>query len=42
MHNWGRIGTNGQNLVVVLATEVEAGDALETMALAKRRGYCDH
>ena len=38
MRNCGRIGTNGQELVEVFATEIEAGQALEAVARAKRRG----
>ena len=42
VRNWGRIGTNGQELVEVFATEIEAGQALEVFAAAKRRrGYRD-
>jgi predicted DNA-binding WGR domain protein len=42
VRNWGRIGTNGQELVEVLANEIEAGEALEAVARAKRRrGYRD-
>ncbi len=42
VRNWGRIGTNGQELVELFATEVEAGQALEAVARAKRRrGYRD-
>jgi predicted DNA-binding WGR domain protein len=42
VRNWGRIGTNGQELVEVFATEIEAGEALEELAAAKRRrGYRD-
>ena len=42
VRNWGRIGTNGQELVEVFDTEVEAGKALEVFAAAKRRrGYRD-
>jgi predicted DNA-binding WGR domain protein len=42
VRNWGRIGTNGQELVQVFADEIEAGQALETVAQAKRRrGYRD-
>jgi predicted DNA-binding WGR domain protein len=37
VRNWGRIGTNGQELVEVFMTEVEAGQALEAVARAKRR-----
>jgi predicted DNA-binding WGR domain protein len=37
-----RIGTNGQELVEVFETELDAGKALEKMAAAKRqRGYRD-
>jgi predicted DNA-binding WGR domain protein len=40
VRNWGRIGTNGQELVEVFADEIEAGKALEAIAQAKRRrGY---
>ncbi len=39
---WGRIGTNGQEKVEELAGELEAGQALEAVARAKRRrGYQD-
>lgn len=42
VRNWGRIGTNGQELVDVFAAEIEAGQALEAVARAKRqRGYRD-
>jgi predicted DNA-binding WGR domain protein len=42
VRNWGRIGTKGQELVEILASEVEAGQALEAVARAKRRrGYQD-
>jgi predicted DNA-binding WGR domain protein len=42
VRNWGRIGTNGQELVEVFASEAEAGQALEGLAAAKRRrGYRD-
>jgi predicted DNA-binding WGR domain protein len=42
VRNWGRIGTNGQELVEVFADEIEAGQALEVVARAKRRrGYQD-
>ena len=42
VRNWGRIGTNGQELVEEFAGEDEAGQALEVMAAAKRRrGYRD-
>lgn len=42
VRNWGRIGTNGQEMVEVYDSEGEAGQALETIARAKRRrGYRD-
>jgi predicted DNA-binding WGR domain protein len=42
VRNWGRIGTNGQELVEVFADELEAGEALEALAqLKRRRGYRD-
>jgi predicted DNA-binding WGR domain protein len=42
VRNWGRIGTNGQELVEACASELEAGQALEVIARAKRRrGYQD-
>ena len=42
VRNWGRIGTNGQELVEVFADEIEAGKALEALAqLKRRRGYRD-
>jgi predicted DNA-binding WGR domain protein len=42
VRNWGRIGTNGQELAEVFASEIEAGLALEVIAQAKRRrGYWD-
>jgi len=42
VRNWGRIGTNGQELVELFATELEAGEALAALASAKRRrGYRD-
>ena len=42
VRSWGRIGTNGRELVEVFATEIEAGAALEALAKAKRRrGYWD-
>ncbi|WP_262298987.1 WGR domain-containing protein [Microvirga sesbaniae] len=37
VRNWGRIGTNGQELVEVFASEIEAGEALEAVAQTKRR-----
>ena len=42
VRNWGRIGTNGQEMVEIFADEIEAGKALEAVARAKRRrGYGD-
>jgi predicted DNA-binding WGR domain protein len=42
VRNWGRIGTTGQELVEIHADEIEAGQALEAVARAKRRrGYQD-
>jgi predicted DNA-binding WGR domain protein len=42
VRNWGRIGTNGQELVEVFESEIAAGKALEAVACAKRRrGYGD-
>jgi predicted DNA-binding WGR domain protein len=42
VRNWGRIGTNGQELVEVYDSEDEAGQALEAVVRAKRkRGYRD-
>jgi predicted DNA-binding WGR domain protein len=42
VRNWGRIGTNGQELVEVFTSEAEAGQVLEELAAAKRRrGYRD-
>ena len=42
VRNWGRIGTNGQEMVEVFADELAAGKALEVVARAKRmRGYRD-
>ncbi len=42
VRNWGRIGTNGRELVEEFAGEVEAGQVLEAVAQAKwRRGYRD-
>ena len=42
VRNWGRIGTNGQELVEVFTSEAEAGQALNELAAAKRRrGYRD-
>ena len=39
---WGRIGTQGSELVQVFATEREAAEALKVLARAKRRrGYRD-
>jgi predicted DNA-binding WGR domain protein len=42
VRNWGRIGTSGQEMVEVFPDEIEAGQALEAVARAKRRrGYGD-
>jgi predicted DNA-binding WGR domain protein len=42
VRNWGRIGTNGRELVEVFDSELEAGRALEAIARTKRRrGYRD-
>ncbi len=42
VRNWGRIGTNGHELVEEFAGEIEAGQALEAVAQVKRRrGYQD-
>jgi predicted DNA-binding WGR domain protein len=42
VRNWGRIGTNGQELVEIHVDEIAAGQALEAVARAKRRrGYRD-
>jgi WGR domain len=44
VRNWGRIGTNGQELVEVFTNEIEAGEALEALARVKRRrdiGTCE-
>src|SRR3954468_21443735 len=37
MRNWGRIGTNGQELAEIFESENEAGAALQALAQAKRR-----
>jgi predicted DNA-binding WGR domain protein len=37
VRNWGRIGTNGRELVEEYATEFDAGQALEAVAWAMRR-----
>jgi predicted DNA-binding WGR domain protein len=37
VRNWGRIGTNGQESIEVFPDEIEAGQALEAVARAKRR-----
>jgi predicted DNA-binding WGR domain protein len=40
--NWGRIGTNGQEMVEIYDDEIAASQALEKIAAAKRqRGYWD-
>jgi len=42
VRSWGRIGTNGRELVEEFAGEIAAGQALEVIAQAKRRrGYQD-
>ena len=42
VRNWGRIGTNGQELVEIYDNEIAAGEALEAVARVKRRrGYQD-
>jgi predicted DNA-binding WGR domain protein len=42
VRNWGRIGTNGQEMVEMFSDELEAGEALEALAAVKRRrGYRD-
>jgi hypothetical protein len=38
VRNWGRIGTNGQELVQEFATESEAGEALAGMTCKFERG----
>lgn len=40
IRNWGRIGTSGQVMTRTFEDSVEAGEAFECMARAKRRrGY---
>jgi predicted DNA-binding WGR domain protein len=42
VRTWGRISTTGRELVEEFAGEIEAGQALEAVAQAKRRrGYQD-
>jgi predicted DNA-binding WGR domain protein len=42
VRNWGRIGSNGQELVEIFGSEEAAGTALEELArLKRRRGYRD-
>ncbi len=42
VRNWGRIGTQGREMVQEYATKTEAGEALEELAAMKRRrGYWD-
>jgi predicted DNA-binding WGR domain protein len=42
VRNWGRIGTNGKEMVEMFSSELEAGQALEALAAVKRRrGYRD-
>jgi predicted DNA-binding WGR domain protein len=35
VRSWCRIGTHGQELVEVFATEIEVGEVLEAIALAR-------
>jgi predicted DNA-binding WGR domain protein len=37
VRNWGRIGTNGHEQAEVFAGEIDAGEALEALARAKRK-----
>jgi len=42
VRNWGRIGTKEQELVEIHPDEIAAGQALEALAMLKRRrGYRD-
>jgi predicted DNA-binding WGR domain protein len=42
VRNWGRVGTNGQELAEIHEDEISARQALEALAQAKRRrGYQD-
>jgi predicted DNA-binding WGR domain protein len=41
VRNWGRIGTNGRELVEEFASEIETGQALEAARAKRRRGYRD-
>jgi predicted DNA-binding WGR domain protein len=42
VRNWGRIGTNGKEIVETYDNEIKAGEALEAVARVKRRrGYQD-
>ena len=41
VRNWGRIGSNGQELTEIFASEFEAGEALEAVARAKEEGDQD-
>jgi predicted DNA-binding WGR domain protein len=41
VRSWGRIGTNGQELVQVFADEIEAGRALGERAGETAAGYRD-
>jgi predicted DNA-binding WGR domain protein len=42
VRNWGRIGTNGREIVQEYPNEIEAGRVLEELAqLKRRRGYRD-
>jgi predicted DNA-binding WGR domain protein len=42
VRNWGQLGTNGREIVQEYPSELEAEQALEVLARAKRRrGYRD-
>ncbi len=42
VRNWGRIGSQGQEMVEAFNNEIAAGEALEAVVRAKRpRGYHD-
>jgi predicted DNA-binding WGR domain protein len=38
VRNWGRIGTNGKEMIEIFADEITAGQALEAVARAKGEG----
>jgi predicted DNA-binding WGR domain protein len=40
VRNWGRFGSNGQELAKIFASEAEAGDVLGMLAKAKCRRGC--